>query len=172
SSDVAAEFSKRGRLQKLLHARHDFIKTGKNDSHAFFLYPLGVVTLLRHSPGVAFQNDRQAAHHGFGNTARAGLANHKIRSAHQAMHFLRETKNMKRETPGARTEFFGELVVAATDDDELDGNARGVQPLHDVIHHFGTESAEEENACGQIGLQAKLTAKSDRIRVIGKVEIG
>jgi len=34
-SDVAVELRKRGRLQKLLHARHDFVKTGKNNPTRF-----------------------------------------------------------------------------------------------------------------------------------------
>ena len=64
-------------------------------------------------------------------------------------------------------EFCGELVVAAADDDELNGDTRGVKPLRDVIHYPRAESSEKKDARWPIRFQPEPPAKSHRVRVIG-----
>jgi len=87
------------------------------------------------------------------------------------VNFLREANHLDRHTPLAGVEFCGERFVAATNQNELQGDLRGVEAAGDVKHHLGAVAAEEDDCSSQIGAQAKLFAQRDGIGIVRRVEI-
>ena len=71
---VLSESGERRGVEHALHSVHYIFKTLQYDAYALLLYPLRVVALLRERPGVAFDQHRELANHGFRNAARAGFS--------------------------------------------------------------------------------------------------
>src|SRR5260370_28885240 len=102
SGHIFAEPGKSNWVEHALHSVHYIFETLQYDAYTFLLHPLRVVAFLRERPGVAFDQHRELADHGFSDASWAGLADQKIRCAHQPMHFFVDANNTYRHLPFAR----------------------------------------------------------------------
>ena len=64
-----------------------------------------------------------------------------------------------------------QFIVAAANQDELQGKLRRIETLRDLVHHFGAVSSKQDDGGGEIRAQAKLFAQRDWIRIVRSVKI-
>src|SRR5580704_13682308 len=78
---------------------------------------------------------------------------------------------MQRQPPGPSGKFLSQLLVASTDHDQLQRQSRFLKPLDDVVHRLRSKAAKEQHPSRQIRLESQLMSQSNRVRMIGHVEI-
>ncbi len=131
----------------------------RNDqTHAFFPNPTSIETFLGERAGVALDNDRQAHGEGFTDAAGPGFADKEIGEMHEGGNLTCEFLDGNREAKTPLAEARGEEPIFSAHEDQLKIEGAIVEPLGDFEDGLGALSAEENDAGGEMGMEAEATA--------------
>src|SRR5712692_11388222 len=168
---VFAERSEGSWLEHTLHAIRYIFEGLQYNAYTLLLHPLRVVALLRERPGIALDEDRQLADHGFRNAPWTGLADQKIRCVHQPMHFFGETDNVHRQLPLAGAQFPRQLFVSAANQYQLQRQPGGIQFFRYLVYRLRTVPAEERDGGRQALMQSHLSPQRHGVGIVLYIKI-